>query len=132
MPRRHWITQSWKLLSLSAAALLAASLLYVVHANPSPAPVTREIKLGNAKPGTLYAFTAAVKDPAQLQDSDAVQATIKDAQGVIETKYLHTADLDFYLTVRPRAAGPRNPDLRPRVKPAPEISASLHKIIETA
>ncbi len=48
----------------------------------------------------------AVKDPAKLQGSDAVLATVKDAQGVIDSKWLHTADLDFYLTLRPRAAGP--------------------------
>ena len=33
-------------------------------------------------------------------------ATVKDAQGVIDSKWLHTADLDLYLTLRPRAAGP--------------------------
>jgi HEAT repeat protein len=131
MSRRRWIIQSWKLLSLSAAALLAASLLYVVHANPTPAPITRQIKLGVAKPGTIYAFTASVKDPAQVQDSDAVQATIRDAQGVIDTKYLHTADLDFYLTVRPRIAGPVTLTLSSS-KPAPEITTSLRKIIQTA
>ncbi len=77
-----------------------------VHANQAPPPTVKEIKLGTARPGTLYAFTLAVKDPAQVQGSDAVLATVKDAQGVIDSKWLHTADLDFYLTLRPRSAGP--------------------------
>ncbi len=72
---------------------------------PRP-PTSRTIKLGEAHPGTLYAMTVAVKDPAKLQGSDAILATVKDSQGVIDSKWLHTADLDLYLTLRPRAAGP--------------------------
>jgi HEAT repeat protein len=89
----------------------------------------KEIKLGTARPGILYAFTLAVKDPAQVQGSDAVLATLKDAQGVIDSKWLHTADLDFYLTVRPRAAGPVTVSLS-STSPAPEVSASLRKILQ--
>ena len=91
--------------------------------------MVKEIKLGTARPGTLYAFTLAVKDPAQVQGSDAVLATVKDAQGVIDSKWLHTADLDFYLTLRPRAAGPVTVSLS-STAPAPEINASLRKILE--
>ena len=31
---------------------------------------------------------------------------LNDAQGEVESKWLHAPDLDFYLTLRPRAAGP--------------------------
>src|ERR1700748_829047 len=96
-------------ISLSAAALTAGGLLYLgrsVHANPTPPPTVKDIKLGEARPGTMYALTVAVKDPAQVKGTDAVLATAKDGQGVIDSKWLHTADLDLYLTVRPRGAGP--------------------------
>ena len=49
-------------------------------------------------------------------------ATVKDAQGVIDSKWLHTADLDFYLTLRPRAEGPVTVTLS-SANQAPEINA---------
>ncbi len=90
----------------------------------------KDIKLGDARPGTLYALTLAVKDPAKLQGRDAVLATVKDAQGVIDSKWLHTADLDFYLTLRPRAAGPVTVSLSSPSATVPEISTGLKKILE--
>jgi HEAT repeat protein len=129
---RNWARLSWGLIPLSASAWFLGSLAHggrSVQANQAPPPTVKEIKLGTARPGTLYAFTLAVKDPAKVQGSDAVLATVKDAQGVIDSKWLHTADLDFYLTLRPRAAGPVTVSLSSTV-PAPEISASLHKILE--
>ena len=129
---RNWARLCWGLIPLSACALIIASLLHgarSVHANQAPPPTVKEIKLGTARPGTLYAFTLAVKDPAQVQGSDAVLATVKDAQGVIDSKWLHTADLDLYLTLRPRAAGPVTVSLS-STKPAPEMNASLRKILE--
>ena len=130
-------TLRWGLIPLSAAGLILGSLLHVggfVHANQAPAPSVREIKLGMARPGTLYAFTLAVKNPAQMQGSDAVLATVKDAQGVIDSKWLHTADLDFYLTLRPRAAGPVTVSLASSAATAqiPQISTSLRKILQAA
>jgi hypothetical protein len=131
--RANWAKLCWALVPLSAFALIVASLLHTgrsVHANQAPPPTVKEIKLGTARPGTLYAFTLAVKDPAQVQGSDAVLATVKDAQGVIDSKWLHTADLDFYLTLRPRAAGPITVSLS-STSPAPEVSASLRKVLES-
>ncbi len=63
-----------------------------------------------------------------MQGSDSVLATVKDAQGVVESKWLHTADLDFYLTLRPRAAGPVTVSLA-STGTAPEVSTSLRKIL---
>ena len=129
---RNWARWCWGIIPLSACALIIGSLLHggrFVHANQAPPPTVKEIKLGTARPGTLYAFTLAVKDPAQVQGSDAVLATVKDAQGVIDSKWLHTADLDFYLTLRPRSAGPVTVSLS-STRPAPEINASLRKILE--
>src|SRR5437868_2809619 len=61
------------------------------------APAGRTISLGAARAGEMYAVTVSVKDPSQLQGTDSVHATISDAQGEIESKWLHSADLDFYL-----------------------------------
>ncbi len=129
---RNWAKWCWGLIPLSAFVLIVGSLLHgarFVHADQAPPPIVKEIKLGTARPGTLYAFTLAVKNPAQVQGSDAVLATVKDAQGVIDSKWLHTADLDFYLTLRPRAAGPVTVSLS-STAPAPEINATLRKILE--
>src|SRR5580658_10233495 len=129
---RNWARWCWGIIPLSAGALIIGSLLHggrFVHANQAPPPTVKEIKLGTARPGTLYSFTLAVKDPAQVQGSDAVLATVKDAQGVIDSKWLHTADLDFYLTLRPRTAGPVTVTLA-STAPAPETSTSLRKILE--
>src|SRR6202167_4785594 len=129
---RNWAKWCWGLIPLSAFVLMIGSLVHgarFVHANQAPPPTVKEIKLGTTRPGTLYSFTLAVKDPAQVQGSDAVLATLKDAQGVIDSKWLHTADLDFYLTVRPRAAGPVTVSLS-STSPAPEVSASLRKILQ--
>jgi hypothetical protein len=123
----------WGLITLSAGALITGLLLHVnraVRADQTPPPTIKEIKLGEAHPGTLYALTVAVKDPAKLQGSDAILATVKDSQGVIDTKWLHTADLDLYLTVRPRAAGPMTVSLSTTGN-VPEITTALHKILTT-
>jgi HEAT repeat protein len=116
----------WILLPASLAVFLLIANHRTVHADQGP---SKEIKLGNARPGTLYALTVAVKDPTKLLGTDAVQATVKDAQGEVESKWLHTADLDFYLTLSPRAAGPVTVTLTSKTS-LPEISATLRKILE--
>ncbi len=115
----------WVILPLSLAAFLVLQNHRTVHADQGP---SREVKLGNARPGTLYALTVAVKDPAKLQGADAVLATVKDAQGEVESKWLHAADLDFYLTLNPRAAGPVTVTLTAKTS-LPEVTASLRKIL---
>jgi hypothetical protein len=131
---RNWAKRYWALIPISAFVLIIGSLLHggrSVKADQTPPPTVKEIKLGTARPGTLYAFTLAVKNPAQVQGNDAVLATVKDAQGVMDSKWLHTADLDFYLTLRPRAAGPVTVSLS-STSPAPDVSSSLHKILEAS
>src|ERR1700760_126739 len=119
----------WALIPLSVAlTVVTLHKTHAVHADQVPPPVQKTMKLGDAQPGTLYAMTVAVKDPAKLQGADAVLATVKDSQGVIESKWLHTADLDFYLTLRPRAAGPVTVSLS-SANQSPEITTSLKKIL---
>jgi HEAT repeat protein len=115
-------------------AIVACIIGEVVHVSRSvhagqDAPTIRSIKLAAARPGSLYALTLAVKDPAELQGNDAVHVTVNDAQGEVESKWLHTADLDFYLTMRPRAAGPVTVSLTspPGIK-SPEIASSFSRI----
>ncbi len=115
----------WTLIPLTVAlAVVALHKTHPVHADQAPPPTLKTLKLGDAKPGTLYAMTVAIKDPTKLQGADAVLATVKDAQGVIDSKWLHTADLDFYLTLRPRAAGPVTVTLSSTTA-APETTAIL-------
>jgi len=68
-------------------------------------PEPQKIILGQAEAGALYAVTISVSDPAQIQGSQSVHVTVSDKAGPISDKWLHTADLDFYLTLRARARG---------------------------
>jgi cellulose synthase operon protein C len=72
----------------------------------SPAHVERQILLGRAKVGSLYAVTVSVKDPVRIQDTDSIHVLLADAAGTVADKWLHTADLDFYITLRARVSGP--------------------------
>ncbi len=122
----------WTLIPLTVAlAVVALHKTRPVHADQAPPPTLKTLKLGDAKPGTLYAMTVAIKDPSKLQGADAVLATVKDAQGVIDSKWLHTADLDFYLTLRPRAAGPVTVTLSSSATATPETTATLKKILQS-
>jgi HEAT repeat protein len=67
-------------------------------------PSVRRIVLGKAKPGSLYAVTIAIKSPARWQGK-SIEAQIADASGVLVKKRLHSQDLDFYVTLRPKARG---------------------------
>jgi HEAT repeat protein len=126
----------WAIVLLSIAAWMIGATIHAgqfVHANQSAIPSARTIKLGAARPGSLYAITLSVKDPVQLQGNDAVRVTVSDAQGVVGSKWLHAADLDFYLTLRPRAAGPVTVSLSSASGAHdPEISATLSKILQAS
>ena len=130
---RKWASAQW------GVSLLAgrrdghrALLLHVgrsVRADQSNSQNVREIHLGQVRPDALYALTVWVKDPAQLQGNDAVLVTVNDASGEVESKWLHAGDLDFYLTLRPRAAGQVNVTLSaPATVHMPEIGATLRPV----
>ena len=103
----QWLACGFVVTGLVAGGLL---LLRTVQAGPSRAPGNavpqRQIKLGMAQPGSLYAVTIAIKNPEELQGDRRVHVAMADARGTVSEKWLHTADLDFYLTLRPRAPGP--------------------------
>src|SRR5437868_15171646 len=101
-PRSQRIA-SWAVVPL---AILACTIGAIVHAGQTAPASARNMKLPNAHPGSLYALTLAVKDLTQLQGTDCVKVTVNDAQGEVTCKWLHRADVDLYLTVQLRAAGP--------------------------
>src|SRR5580693_7816668 len=120
------------IISLTIVVWILGATLHVnrsVHAGQATANPPRNIQLGEGHPGNLYAITVAVKDPAQVQGDDAVRVTINDAQGEVQSKWLHAADLDFYMTIRPRSAGKVSVNLSAAAGiRLPEISATLNKI----
>jgi len=135
LPRDRRIV-SLAVVPLCVAACIAVVTLHWGHAVRAgqAAPASeRKIELGQARAGSSYALTLGIKDPAQLQGNDAVKVTINDAQGEVESKWLHAADLDFYLTLHPRAAGPVTVSLSsPAGVSAPEVGATMKKILEPA
>src|SRR5580698_2860647 len=111
--------------SIVSATLHAGRAARADQAEPKAG---RSLQLGVASPGALYAVTVDVKDPAQLHGNDAVRVTVNDASGEIESKWLHSADLDLYLTLQPRSAGPISVSLAsPRDVQLPAIVASMKK-----
>jgi len=121
---------------LSIAVWIVAATVHVgrsVHADQAGPAQPREIKLGTARAGSLYAVTLGIKDPAQLQGADAIHVTLKDARGEVESKWLHPADLDFYLTLRPRAAGPVTVSLSSASGvQTPTVSSALTRVLESS
>src|ERR1035438_8812886 len=122
----------WGGILLLAVAMVVALMLHsgrTAQADQSNSQNVREIHLGQARPDALYALTVWVKDPAELQGNDAVQVSVSDASGEVETKWLHTGDLDFYLTLSPRAAGQIDVSLSaPATMHLPEVGATLHSV----
>ena len=120
----------WAIVPLTIAACIIGTTLHVsrpVHANESTPQ--RSIQLGYAQPSALYALTLAVEDPSQLQGNDAIRVAVVDSQGEVQSKWLHAADLDLYLTFRPRSAGQVTVNLSsaPAVH-IPKITATMSRI----
>ncbi|HTB96340.1 MAG TPA: HEAT repeat domain-containing protein [Terracidiphilus sp.] len=122
-----------------ATILASVTAAYIVNASIHPSPTVfadqsgskpgHVIQLGEAKPGGLYAVTVSVKDPTQVHGNDAIRAVVFDARGEVESKWLHAADLDLYLTLQPRSAGPITVSLTPKQGgKIPEIAVTMKKI----
>jgi len=126
---RKWMGPQCGVLLASVGALVTVLLVQVGQSSRADqSQSVREIQLGQARPDVLYALTVWVKSPAQLQ-SNAVLATVKDAYGEVGAKWLHAADLDFYLTLHPRAAGPVTVTLSALSSVSlPDISATMHPV----
>jgi len=113
---------------VTASVVVSGIALFLGGWSPSRSQSPSRVTLGKAKAGSIYGVTIAIKDPAQFQ-SESVEVSISDAAGVVVTKRLHSQDLDFYVTLRPRAAGPVSLSLngRPGDK-LPEVMAAFHRI----
>src|ERR1700678_2339211 len=124
----------WLITPFFLAACLISATIHrdrLVHAGQEATPSARSIRLGVARPDSLYAITLGVKDPVEIQRNDSIRVTVSDAEGVVGSKWLHAADLDFYLTLRPRAQGPVTVSLSSGAAGhEPEISATLSKILQ--
>lgn len=127
-------SERWAIIPVVIVACLVGEIVHVtrsVEAGASAPAKTRTIELTPVRPDSLYALTVAVKDPAVLQAKDAVHVTVKDAAGEIDSKWLHPADLDLYLTLKPRAAGPVTVSLSSASGSSlPQIAAALTRIPE--
>jgi HEAT repeat protein len=122
----------WFACGFVAIGLLGLLLLRTMQANPSGPQhgVTQHgVRLGPAEPGSLYAVTIALKNPEQLQGTQRVRVAIADARGTVAEKWLHTADLDFYLTLRPRVPGQVTVTVTtPGAEPIPELETVMRRI----
>ena len=129
---RKWASAQGGILLLAGGSITIALLLHVgrsVRADQASAQNDHRIHLGRVRPDTHYALTVWVKDPAQLQGNDAVLVKVDDAGGQVESKWLHEGDLDFYLTLRPRAQGQLNVTLSASAKVnMPDVGATLRPV----
>lgn len=127
--RRH--SANAVLVKMTAVAAIAGglALLSAARQATNPAELERRIDLGKAEPGFLYAVTVSAKDPTQFRSVTSIDVSIADASGIVASKRLHSQDLDFYLTLRPRVPGSVVVTLKSTERPLPEIAADFHRIV---
>lgn len=124
----------WNFICLTLAGVAVIFLLRAARMGSAPQPsesqpTERRIDLGMLRPESLYGITVSVKNPAAIQGKDSIHVTIADAAGPVAAKWLHSADLDFYLTLRPRAAGHGSVLLEaPHDGTLPQIEVSANRI----
>jgi HEAT repeat protein len=112
-------------LSVAMGVAGSAALFLAARQQPPSPPLQQRIVLGEAAANSLYGITIAVKDPARLQGQESIRVSVSDAQGGIAEKRLHAEDLDLYLTLRPRAAGPVTATLDAAGGPIPPTVAVM-------
>ncbi|HXA64360.1 MAG TPA: HEAT repeat domain-containing protein [Bryobacteraceae bacterium] len=125
----QWLTCGFVLTGLAAGGLLLRAMQASPNGTSRRTEPQRRITLGAAEPASLYAVTIAIKNPEQIQGNRQVRVAIADARGKIAEKVLHTADLDFYLTLRPRVPGQVSVTLSaPAAEPLPELETTMRRI----
>ncbi len=130
--KRFSCPRSGKLIQIGLMVGAASLVAFLVGARQTDnGQLERKVSLGDGHAGALYAVTVAIKDPAQYQSKKSIEVTISDARGVVSEKRLHTQDLDFYVTVRPRADGPISAALQvPPGEELPAMATSMRPIAE--
>ncbi|MDE3180111.1 MAG: HEAT repeat domain-containing protein, partial [Acidobacteriota bacterium] len=106
----HRLYATWNVICVSLACLAGVFLWRAVKTGGipqthEPPRAERRVDLGLLRPGSLYGVTVSVASPAAVQGKDSIHATIEDGAGPVAKKWLHSADLDFYVTLAPRVAG---------------------------
>ena len=132
--RPTFIRNRRRLVQIAVAACSALAALFILGAGETfHQDGGRRIDLGNAQSGALYAITLAIQNPEQFQDKKSIAVSISDADGVIAEKHLHTQDLDFYATVRPRKDGPVTATVHaPSGEELPHLQAIMRQIPQGA
>lgn len=125
-------TRSYALPALLTVSAVGLLLLLGMAQRAKSESADTKLVLGEGAPGSLYAVTIAVKDPAQLPAESAYLVSIADSQGSIAEKWLHAQDLDLYLTMRPRTRGIVTATLHgvPEHAPVP-VTVAFHRIAES-
>ena len=132
MPLRHYKTIRQPLrLTLIASFVCALPLLFEAHTRTGATAADHTFLLGTADTNSLYAITIALKDPSQVQRQATFQIAIADSKGLIAEKTLHAQDLDFYLTLHPRAAGQVTATLRSASSDIPALTTAFHRISQS-
>ena len=117
------------ILILVSCCIATAFILLLGARHSSDSDGERKIDLGDAKQGDLYSVTVAIKDPSRFTTAKSIAVSIADSAGVVSEKRLHAQDLDFYVTIRPRANGPVSATLRaPSDEEFPQITAKMLRI----
>jgi len=98
--------------SFIGALAVGATLLLSARRPAQTAQAERRVDLGKADGTSAYAITVSAKEPAQFSAKESIEVSIDDARGALVSKRLHSQDLDFYVTVRPRARGAVTATLR--------------------
>lgn len=131
--RRRQLTTAWNLICFAVACAVAVPLFHAARMGGSSpeqqsSGAERRVSLGMLHPGSLYGITASVKDPVDLQGKDSIRVTIADAAGPVAEKWLHSADLDFYLTLRSRVAGRGSVILQSESGAIPQMSITAKRM----
>jgi len=125
----QWLICGFVMTSLAAGGLLLRTMQASPRGTSRRTEPQWRIKLGTGDPRSLYAVTIAIKNPEQIQGKRQVRVAIADGRGKIAEKLLHSADLDFYLTLRPRVPGEVSVALSaPGAEPLPELATIMRRI----
>ena len=90
---------------LLAGLTLAAGLAGLMASRTIFSAVANEFPLTNLQAGEFYAVTISVDALDRMTGDCEIESSISDVRGVVATKILSPGDLDFYVTLRPRATG---------------------------
>ncbi|MHB8734504.1 MAG: HEAT repeat domain-containing protein [Terriglobales bacterium] len=132
MPTLHLPLSHRRSLMFLLAVLLTGFGWMRIVAGSSPVAATatpvQTHRLGALHPGSAYGVTVSVRHPARFNGEAAVGVAVSDADGTVIEKSLHAGDLDLYLTLAPRAAGPGSVVLSGAASLAADVDVTIEPI----